>query len=188
MQDFVTLYDKHESAQVRAQRQQRLVSQYSLPLITLNNYVPQHMVHTTAAKKLFQISLNAVQEELNKLQCRVVKSVELNQKTGDELLLVVVGASSSELKRAMIKLEKHHMLGALMNVDVMTDEGKMISRQACEMEPRKCVICDNAASYCTTIRNHSAEQLGTKLQLMLETYQDEMKAAVTEVELEEAVA
>lgn len=170
MQGLVKRYDEHESVRERAQRQRRLVAEHSQPLITLTTHLPKHMAQGTYAKQLFQISLNAVCNQLIEHNLCLLKSEVINQDIGDEAMFVIAGTSASKLKRAMIMLEKNHLLGALMNVDVMDHEGKMISRKSCEIEPRKCLICDNAASYCSTIRKHSSDELETKVIAMLENH------------------
>lgn len=176
MSELVTVYDRHEGAQVRAQRQQRWIAKHQLPLITLTTYMPEHMVHSTHAKKLFKEALEATQAQLNNLGCRIVKKEVFNQKSGDEAMYIVAGASSTELKRAMIKLERQHFLGALMNLDVMNTEGKTISRKEYELEPRKCLICNGAASYCATVHKHSSTELESKINAMVKSYFEQEEA------------
>lgn len=170
MSESVTVYDRHESAQVRAQRQQRWIAKHQLPLITLTTYMPEHMVHSTDAKKVFNEAVNATKNQLSELGCKVVKEEVFHQKSGDEAMYIVAGASSSELKRTMIKLERQHFLGSLINLDVMNHEGKTISRKACELEPRKCLVCNGAASYCATVHKHAPSELESKINTMLVSY------------------
>ncbi|MDG3085614.1 citrate lyase holo-[acyl-carrier protein] synthase [Vibrio hannami] len=176
MSEQVTVYDRHEGAQARAQRQQRWIAKHQLPLITLTTYMPKHMVHSTGAKKLFLSAMESTLSELNNLGCRVEKKEVFNQKSGSEAMFVVAGASPTQLKKAMIKLERRHFLGSLINLDVMNSEGKTISRKAYELEPRKCIVCNNAASYCSTANKHSAYEIESKVSALLESYYSQEEA------------
>lgn len=178
MPDLVSVYDKHESAQVRAQRQQRWVAKHKLPLITLTTYMPEHMARRPLADKVFAVACQALGAKLVLIGCDIIKEEVFHQKSGNEAMLIVQGLSSSELKRAMIKLEREHSLGALFNLDVMDSEGKTISRKASEMEARKCLICNRPASYCSTVKKHSAVELEARISVLTDSYFEQGKEAV----------
>jgi holo-ACP synthase len=159
MRELITLSERHESVQAKTKRQQRMIATHSLPLITLTTYLPDSMLGTDIATQLFKAALESVEECLKTLETRVVKCVVTNQATGLEAMMVVNGLTSTQLKKAMIQLENQHPLGALINADVLHQDGKTISRKSGFLAPRKCSVCDEIASRCASSGRHSDEQL-----------------------------
>ncbi|EJM7154549.1 TPA: citrate lyase holo-[acyl-carrier protein] synthase [Vibrio parahaemolyticus] len=70
----------------------------------------------------------------------------------------------------MIKLERRHFLGSIINLGVMNSEGKTISRKAYELSSRKCIVCNNAAPGCSAANKHSTYEIESKVSALLESY------------------
>ena len=178
MQGTATLYDEYKQSLNRIERQQRLLKQHALPLIVITTHLPNELMQRSVARELFEIAMTSVLDKLQEISTRIVNREFSLQKAGNEATLVVAGLASSELKRAMIQIEKYHPLGALMNIDVITPEGKTISRSSSDMDPRPCLLCDCAASYCAANNRHSAKEIEAKVLELFDTYYTETKEAV----------
>lgn len=170
MSTLMTIYDKHQDAQLRAELQQRWIAKHQLPLITLNTYLPQGMLKNPIGDQIFALAAELALAEINKLGGTIVKEKVFQPKCATEAMYVVAGLSANEIKKSMIKLETEHVLGAFFNFDVMNGEGKTISRKSCQLAARKCIICNRAASYCATYNKHSQAQRDQKAHDMLSNY------------------
>lgn len=170
MSELITIYDKHQDVQQRAQMQQRLIAKHQLPLITLTTYLPQSLIHNTIGKKVFALASKVALAEIKILGGTIVKEAVFQRKSTHEAMYVVSGISAMEIKKNMIKLETRHLLGSFFNFDVMNGEGKTISRKSCELDARKCIICDQAASYCSCYYKHTQEELEQKTHTILASY------------------
>ncbi len=170
MPSTVTLRDAHEQTVARISRQQRLLSQHALPLVIVTTHLPKEIAHHSYAKEIYEIAFQTVTDKLQELNTRIVNREITHSKTGNEATLVVAGIASSELKRAMIQIEKYHPLGMLMNIDIISPDGKTLSRSASQMEVRKCLLCDCAASYCATAHSHTTAEIEAKVLELFDAY------------------
>ncbi|WCE31382.1 citrate lyase holo-[acyl-carrier protein] synthase [Vibrio sp. SCSIO 43137] len=178
MSDLITIFQKHQILQQRARRQQLWLTEHKLPLVTITTHLPDSMIHSTAAKSIFAIGLECAREVVRNSGGTIIKQEVFSLNSDDEGLFAVAGLSASELKKVMIKLEKSHPLGSTFNFDVMDRDGITISRKAGELQPRKCLLCDSAASYCYNFSKHSASELEEVIMTLLRSYCDEQKEAV----------
>ena len=62
----------------------------------------------------------------------------------------------------VVELENNHELGRIFDVDVFDKNHNQISRSMLNLAPRKCLICEKAAS-CIRTRAHTYEELIKKL-------------------------
>jgi holo-ACP synthase len=170
MQHTATLYDEHQQSLERVQRQQRLLNQHALPLVIVTTNLPNALAHHSYAKEIYEITFKAVTEKIQEVNTRIINREIVQNKTGNEATLVVTGIAPSELKRAMIQIEKYHPLGMLMNIDIISPAGKAISRSASQLEARKCLLCDCAASYCAANNHHTAEEIESKVLELFDAY------------------
>ncbi|MGL6259550.1 citrate lyase holo-[acyl-carrier protein] synthase [Vibrio sp. WXL103] len=162
--------DQCDSAWQHTNRQNIWVSKYRLPLLKLTTFVPEHMANSEVAEKIFSLAYQEMHRTLEKHNYKVLESECFQHLNGRGLLMVISGAASTELKRAMIKIENQHALGGLFNFDVLNREGKMITRKASELSPRRCVLCNNAASFCAAAHKHSPEAMENQIVSMLGNY------------------
>ncbi|MDL2206573.1 triphosphoribosyl-dephospho-CoA synthase [Eubacteriales bacterium OttesenSCG-928-N13] len=72
-------------------------------------------------------------------------------------------------KQDMVQLEQHP-LGALLDIDVLDDQGHHISRQDLGLPGRRCLVCEQDAHACARNRTHPVEQLQSAVQSMLDSY------------------
>ena len=68
-------------------------------------------------------------------------------------------APAQTVKRAAIALEQTHLLGRLWDIDVLTPQGEILSRQQFSLPPRACLICSRAAVLCAREQSHTLAEL-----------------------------
>lgn len=74
-------------------------------------------------------------------------------------IILVLEENSVTIKKAAISIEETHKLGRLFDIDVLTPEGIVISRQNLSYEARRCIICDNHAQVCAVKKTHHLADL-----------------------------
>lgn len=170
MPHTVSLYDKHEHSMNSIKRQQRFISKYALPLVVVNTHVPTELAQRPYVNSIYESAMQAVEEQLAKLANIILDHEIVQDKLGVEATLVVKGSTATELKKAMAYIENNHTLGRLMNIDIISPQGRAISRKENQMEARRCVICDGAASYCATHHRHSIADLDAHISHLVEDH------------------
>ena len=71
----------------------------------------------------------------------------------------VLGDSGAEIKRRMISVEESHPLGRLFDIDVHAADGTPCGREALDIPPRRCLICERPAHECGRSRRHALAEL-----------------------------
>ena len=82
----------------------------------------------------------------------------------------VVDLESFIVKKKMVKIEDDNDLGRLFDIDVISCDGKKVSRHDLNLPGRKCLLCDNDAFYCSRSRNHPVDELVRKIKEILNEY------------------
>ncbi|SON51792.1 citrate lyase holo-[acyl-carrier protein] synthase [Vibrio tapetis] len=158
-----TLHDLFMSKHQRVERQNELVFHHKLPLVTLTLHMPVELAKKSYTKVIFQSAINAIQGQLAELGWAIATRQLMHLNIGSEALFVVDTTSANQLKKAMIKIERHHPLGAIFNIDVSDARGKTISRKSSQLPPRQCIICDEIAQRCNMNNKHSISEIETKI-------------------------
>ena len=58
--------------------------------------------------------------------------------------MLSIAAPARDLKLATIELEHSHPSRAVMDIDVLTPEGDILSRRDYSLPPRRCLLCEQA--------------------------------------------
>ena len=91
-----------------------------------------------------------------------MNSVEIHEKTGDELLLAI-DCPAEKIKNLTTEIEETHPIGRLFDMDVIDTDGQKLSRPSY----RKCIICGCQAQECARTRKHTVEEMQAKIEEML---------------------
>ncbi len=153
--------------EARVKRQGEWLRRHSLPLISFSVNIPGPNKLTPSVLKVFEQGVNAISAACIQHGCDIVARQLLTQDTGPEAIFVIEGVSALELKKIMIDIESDHLLGRLMDLDVIGRDGKIISRQGQHMPRRKCFVCDEDAVVCARSRRHSLPELLSKIDDMV---------------------
>ncbi len=87
------------------------------------------------------------------------------EKTGP-LLILALSLPAEEIKKRCLPVEEEHPLGRLFDFDVLSPWGEKISRKV----PRRCLICEEDAFFCSSRRHHSVEELQKKTNEILVSF------------------
>lgn len=162
----VSLFDVLANKEARVKRQQGWLKSHSLPLASFSINMPGPVKMNEAAMHIFNEGIDAVIYACNGHGWRIVTRQIIHEKTGPEALFVIEAPSASMLKLAMMQIESSHPLGRLMDLDVLGADGKIVSRQGCQIARRKCLICEEDAVVCARSRRHDLPTLLNKINEM----------------------
>ncbi|MEH6533130.1 MAG: citrate lyase holo-[acyl-carrier protein] synthase [Photobacterium frigidiphilum] len=159
----VNLLDILTNKEARVSRQQEWLKSHSLPLISFSINMPGPVKMNEASKTSFNQGVDAIGEACRENGWSIITRQILQQKTGPEAIFVVDVPSALDLKRSMIRIEHNHPLGRLMDLDVISKDGKTISRKGQMLDSRKCLLCEENAMVCSRSRRHSLPSLLNKI-------------------------
>lgn len=161
----------------RALCQQRLLERYtnaSLVSFTLN--IPGPVKNNATMERVFNEGQRSIKNSLKKNKITCLYKKEFNFPSGQDAFYVLL-TEPFKLKRLLIEIEENHLLGRLLDIDVIysTSSGnKIISRQDLGGPVRTCIICEKNAKLCSRSRAHSIEELQSKIETIVENFEKEV--------------
>ena len=75
-----------------------------------------------------------------------------------------------QAKAETCRIEDSHPLGRLFDLDVIGRDGIPLSRAAVGEPQRKCLLCDNTATFCMRNRTHTQEELIRRIDELIDAY------------------
>ncbi|CAM3614715.1 Apo-citrate lyase phosphoribosyl-dephospho-CoA transferase [Vibrio aerogenes CECT 7868] len=145
--------------EARVKRQRDWLKRHGLPLVSFSVNMPGPEKMTGISKQVFQQGVKAIESSCKEQGWLVAGEQILLQETGPEGIFAIDCRSAMMLKKLMITIERSHPLGRLMDLDVLDESGKIISRKGQQMPRRKCLICDDDAVVCARSRKHPLDEL-----------------------------
>lgn len=150
----VNLIDMLNCRERRNSLQNQLISKHQQPLLSFCMNIPGEVKTNEAIKRAFDLGQIDILKALINQRMRVLEIVEVNEKTGDELLLSVA-ADACELKELAMNIEETHRFGRLFDIDILNASGVKLSRS----NYRTCFVCDEQAQVCGRNRTHKLEDV-----------------------------
>ena len=148
----------------RAQIQETFISQYHCPVISFCMNIPGPVKTNEQIHAAFESGKTALLSKLESTPAEIKNSMEIHEKTGDELLLAI-DYPAQKIKELTTEIEETHPFGRLFDLDVIDTDGQKLSRGSY----RKCIICGCQAQECARMRKHSVEEMQAKIEEMLNT-------------------
>ena len=138
----------------RAQRQQELLEQYRLPLVSFTMNIAGPVKNSPSIRRGFRLGRELLRGQLLRVGAPLIFEEEIDEATGCEGLYVVQ-LSGAALKAITLEIEEHTDLGRLYDMDVLDPAGEKLARPS----PRRCLICGRPAQECARSRTHSVPEL-----------------------------
>lgn len=159
----VVLTDMLQCRERRAQIQDTFTEQYHCPVISFCMNIPGPVKTNEQIRTAFDSGKNTLLLKLEQAEADIKNSIEIHEKTGDELLLAI-DCPAEKIKILTTEIEETHPIGRLFDMDVIDTDGQKLSRPSY----RKCIICDCQAQECARTRKHTVEEMQAKIEEMLE--------------------
>lgn len=148
----LTLEDILKAKEQRKLRQYEMRKKYNLPIISATINMPGSVKDTSDARSLMGYAVDCITKQFS------LAAVQIEYlPTGPEAILSVYG-QVNEIKKYCIQLEEEMPFGRLLDLDVFSSGGELISR-ADKGVLRKCFVCGQPAVQCMRERNHTQEEL-----------------------------
>ena len=138
----------------RQQRQQDLLAQYGVPLVSFTMNIAGPVKRSALIDRAFALTLQRLEQQLRRCGAAVLHRETVREDTGCEALYAVDGDAQT-LKTLCMALEEEDELGRLLDLDVLDRDGTHLTRT----EERRCLICGAAGKNCARSRAHSVAQL-----------------------------
>ncbi|DAB31502.1 MAG TPA: citrate lyase holo-[acyl-carrier protein] synthase [Sulfurospirillum sp. UBA11407] len=151
-----------ENREARVEKQTTLRKKYNLPVLSLTINIPGEIKKTPEALVVFEAALSCIEG----LGINIAEKILTCKKTGYEALFCL-HVQASQLKKLTCKIEESHPLGRLMDIDVIGEQGHILSRKS----PRKCFVCEENAKVCARARKHSLSELSSYIKQKIDDYQ-----------------
>jgi len=141
-----------ENRELRQKKQWEFINRYNSPVLSLTINIPGAKKDSSEAKFIYETAL----KEIENFELEVYEKSLTCKDTGYEALWAL-HVDSKSLKILTCKVEESHPLGRFMDIDVIDENRKILSRET----PRKCYICEANAKNCARSQKHSVEELLT---------------------------
>jgi len=153
----ISLADLLAAKEQRQQRQQRLLAEYHLSLVSITINMPGSVKDTALTRKLCDFAVARVKESVPVCAEQIVYLP-----TGPEALLVTA-VLATQVKDICSTIEMQQPFARLLDLDVFSEQGKQLSAQSTR-GLRKCYVCDNPAAYCMREAKHSQIEIQQAVQ------------------------
>ena len=165
-----TLLEILEAREQRVFRQQELLREYGLPLISFTLNIPGPDKNGSLVRKGFQLGMRLLERNLGPW----IRYRESRLTAAGWEAFLSVDMAPEELKGITARIEDRIPGGRVFDMDLLTPAGKLGRAELCLPE-RKCLLCENAATVCGRSRAHGLDALRTEtLRLLREGITEEI--------------
>ncbi len=161
----VSLLEILDARERRAQKQQKLLKRFGKTLICFTMNIPGPVKVAPKIDAAFRIGNGLIQSFFT-----VLYQEDTSANTGFERFYVVK-EDPAYVKEECVDIEDSVELTPwrrLFDMDVLTPDGKKLSREELGLPSRKCLICDQDAAICGRSRAHSVEELQNAVEQLLD--------------------
>ena len=169
MEHAVTLMEMLGAREARAMRQQQLLEEYQLPVISFCLNIAGPVKNSPVLRRAFREGLERLECALLAGRLDIVHREEVDEPTGCEALWVVRGDGRA-VKELCVELEDRDALGRLFDLDVLGPVSGKWDRTQLGQPPRKCLVCGKEGKGCASRRLHTVVELQSATQAILEDY------------------
>lgn len=173
MEKMVSLMEVLDAREKRVIRQQELLAQFGMPLISFTMNIAGPVKNSPLIRRGFELGRKWVKEELSMAGANCVHYEEINAVTGNEAFFAV-DMDPLSLKMLTTEIEDRCALGRLFDLDVIRLNQEKVDREELGLSGRTCLICDQPSKACARSRIHTVEELQTRTkEILKETLAEE---------------
>ena len=161
--DMRILNEILESREERATKQRWLLSKYPYTLVSFTINTPGAIKSSILYSKIHKEGMDTLLGVLKNLNTNVAHIETIDKSTGQEGF-ISLDLNPFRTKEITVELEDTHHLGRIFDFDVFDVSHNQITRADLQLEPRKCLLCDENAIKCMRQKNHTYEELSSKVE------------------------
>ena len=159
----LNLTDILAAKEARYDRQRTFRKKYTTSLVSITINMPGAVKDMPILRRLRNYAVQEVRKQLN-----VLGEEQVNLVTGPEALVAVNGDGWST-KRITKEIEEKYSFARLLDIDVFTDSGQLLSRQE-QGQGRGCFVCGEATVVCMREQKHTPLDLEQAVEKMLNEF------------------
>lgn len=155
-----------EDREYRYNKILQLIEIYKLPVICGKiNYIGSNK-NTKESEEAFSVLLESLYLKYNSF---CVYSKKLEGYDGKSVLMVV-DMNQLDAKKTSIYIEENHVLGRIFDIDVYIEDGTSVGRENLNINPRRCIICDEDARICMRTKKHTVFEVIEEIHKLIKEY------------------
>ncbi|MBF1995197.1 citrate lyase holo-[acyl-carrier protein] synthase [Serratia symbiotica] len=147
-------------------RQARQQARHQCILLVLTLVVPGSVKDNALTRRIFNLGWQALCQRLSEQGWPCLQAAILALPTGCEGYLALQ-ADAWRVKDCAIQLEMRQPIGRLWDIDVLTREGRILSRRNRGLPERRCLLCRQPAKVCARQRRHASPQLLNEMERII---------------------
>lgn len=160
-----TLLEILEAREQRVQRQQALLAQFSVPLLSFTLNIPGPDKTGELAGKGFQLGCRLLKRCLK--EWNILHFEQRCAAAGWEAFYCI-DAPAEALKKITAHIEDTIIGGRVFDMDILTPDCQKLNRESLGLPRRKCLLCREDAVVCGRSRSHDLKMLCQKTFSLLE--------------------
>lgn len=165
--------------EARYQLRLNLHQKYNLPVVVITMNIPGPDKSNQLIKKAFQKFTAEIVKIFKKDNITIEQQIINFTFAGPEAFFVLnYKEDCSNLKKKLIKIEQHHGLGRLLDLDLYQSDNKAISRKSIDRRERQCLLCEEDARKCIIEKRHSLVELNKIIKEIILQYLEENSGSV----------
>ncbi len=150
----------------RVERQQQLIRQYNLPLVSFTLNIPGPNKVEPEFVKIHQVGIDSLERAINEINAEIIYE-EISVNAAGNQAFFVISADPMVIKELTVGVEENHPLGRLFDFDVFDTGFSQVNRSKLGLEERSCLICADKAAICKRSRKHSIVELLAKIDSLI---------------------
>ncbi len=155
-----------EARELRYHEKQALLSRFHFPVLSVMLNIPGE----EKSCPLYGKAVEYMSEHIEHLLGNDIYFRQISGSADGTYSLFAVRMDGIKLKRKMVELEENHSAGRFFDLDVMSDNGEVLSRTLLGYPPRICYICGRPAKECSALGRHPLPELRALVDKKLESY------------------
>lgn len=159
----IKLADILAAKEARYSRQNSFREKYKTPLVSITINMPGPIKDLPILRRLRDYAVQEIRKQLN-----VLGEEQVNLLTGPEALVAIAG-EGWVIKRIAMKIEEQYPFARLLDIDVFTGDGQLLSRQD-EGQGRGCFVCAGQTVVCMREQKHTQVGLDQAVGKMLNQF------------------
>jgi holo-ACP synthase len=158
-----------ESRELRAKKQIELLTRYPYTLISFTLNTPGPIKSSGLYTNIHKAGIQHLMKVLQEMDVNIVHMETIEKNTGREGF-ISVDLDPYQAKKIAAEIEDTHDLGRIFDIDVFDQLHNQLNREAIQLMPRKCLLCDEEALVCMKMKNHTYEELIEKVEEIGNSY------------------
>lgn len=157
----------------RALVQAEMRRQHASPVVSITVVFPGAVKYTRDSVSLLYSALNLFRKAATEAGLFIYEERVFHHSTGPEAVIAVM-ADACHLKKIAVGLEDGLEYGRLLDIDVFSADGSLLSRTQLGTGARRCLVCDRPAVECVRAQEHDGREVLREVAKLVTVFRAEL--------------